>query len=161
MFTKPLLRAPRYILIKFFFLEIGQSYLHDLSHTFLNYYKEKFLPPTSNIITTLNEIAFSTIFETTQGYFSVWKKVVFFFYLETERFLPIIREKFRKLSEIDGFHYRREFKQFCPLLRRCREPKEMSALDKCFWGYGYAWNSLSHYDDDATISHNNENHNSL
>ena len=85
----------------------------------------------------------------------------FFFYLETERFLPIIREKFRKLSEIDGFPYRREFKQFCPLLRRCREPKEMSALDKCFWGYGYAWNSLSHYDDDATISHNNENHNSL
>ena len=79
MFTKPLLRAPRYILIKFFFLEIGQSYLHDLSHTFSNYYKEKFLPPTSNIITTLNEIAFSTIFETTQGYFSVWKKVVFFF----------------------------------------------------------------------------------
>ena len=78
MFTKPLLRAPQYILIKFFFLEIGQSYLHDLSHTFLNYYKEKFLPPTPNIITTLNEIAFSTIFETTQGYFSVWKKVGFF-----------------------------------------------------------------------------------
>ena len=161
MFTKPLLRAPRYILIKFFFLEIGQSYLHDLSHTFLNYYKEKFLPPLSNIITTLNEIAFSTIFETTQGYFSGWKKVVLFFYLETERFLPIIREKFRKLSEIDGFHYRREFKQFCRLLCRCRERKEMSALDKCFWGYGYAWNSLRPYDDDATISHNNENHNSL
>ena len=91
------------------------------------------------LLTTLYELAFSTIFETTQGYFSVWKKVVFF-YLETERFLPIIREKFRKLSEIDGFHYSREFKQFCPLLRRCREPKEMSALDKCFWGYGYAWN---------------------
>ena len=29
----------------------------------------------------------------------------------------------------------------------------MSTLDKCFWGYGYAWNRLSHYDDDATISH--------
>ena len=37
----------------------------------------------------------------------------------------------------------------------------MSALDKCFWGYGYAWNSLSHYDDDVIISNNNENHNSL
>ena len=36
MFTKPLTRAPRYILIKSFFLAIGQSYLHDLSsHTFL------------------------------------------------------------------------------------------------------------------------------
>ena len=35
MFTKPLTRAPRYILIKSFFLAIGWSYLHDLSHTFL------------------------------------------------------------------------------------------------------------------------------
>ena len=87
--------------------------------------------------------------------------VVFFFYLGTERFLPTIRAKFRKLIGIDGFCYRREFKQFCPFLRRCREPKEMSALDKCFWRYGYAWNWLSHYDDDATISHNKENRNSL
>ena len=38
MFTKPLTRAPRYILIKSFFLAIGQSYLHDLSH---NYYEVK------------------------------------------------------------------------------------------------------------------------
>ena len=52
---------------------------------------------------------------------------------------------------IDGFGYRREFEQFCPLLLRCLEPKEMLALDKCFW------NRLSHYHDDATISHNNEN----
>ena len=35
MFTKPLTRAPWYILMKSFFLAIGQSYLHDLSHTFL------------------------------------------------------------------------------------------------------------------------------
>ena len=35
MFTKPLTRALRYILIKPFFLAIGWSYLHDLSHTFL------------------------------------------------------------------------------------------------------------------------------
>ena len=34
--TKPLTRAPRYILIKFFFLAIGQSYLYGLSHTFSN-----------------------------------------------------------------------------------------------------------------------------
>ena len=37
----------------------------------------------------------------------------------------------------------------------------MSTLDRCFWGYGYAWNRQSHYDDDATISYNNENRNSL
>ena len=43
--------------------------------------------------------------------------------------------------------------QFCPLVLRCREPKEMSTLDKRFWGYWYAWNWLSHYDDHATISH--------
>ena len=35
MFTKPVTRVPQYILIKSFFLVIGQSYLHDLSHTFL------------------------------------------------------------------------------------------------------------------------------
>ena len=35
MFTKLLTRALRYILIKPFFLAIGWSYLHDLSHTFL------------------------------------------------------------------------------------------------------------------------------
>ena len=35
MFTKPLTRALRYILIKPFFLAIGWSYLNDLSHTFL------------------------------------------------------------------------------------------------------------------------------
>ena len=62
---------------------------------------------------------------------------------------------------IDRSGYRREFEQFRPLLLRCREPKELSTLDKCFWRYGYAWNKLSHYDDDATISHNNENRNSL
>ena len=28
-------------------------------------------------------------------------------------------------------------------------------------GYGYAWNCVGHYDDDATISHNSENRNSL
>ena len=33
MFTKPLTRAPRYILMKSFSLAIGRSYLHDLSHT--------------------------------------------------------------------------------------------------------------------------------
>ena len=32
---KLLTRVPRYILIKSFFLAIGGSYLHDLSHTFL------------------------------------------------------------------------------------------------------------------------------
>ena len=35
MFPKPLTRAPRYILIKSFFLAIGRSYLHDLPQTFL------------------------------------------------------------------------------------------------------------------------------
>ena len=35
LFTKLLTRAPQYILIKSFFLAIGWSYLHDLSHTFL------------------------------------------------------------------------------------------------------------------------------
>ena len=35
MFTKPLTRAPWYILIKSFFVAIGLSYLHDLSATFL------------------------------------------------------------------------------------------------------------------------------
>ena len=62
---------------------------------------------------------------------------------------------------IEGFGYRREFEQLCALLLRCREPKEMLALDKCFWGYGYAWTWLIHYDDDATISHSNENRHSL
>ena len=33
----------------------------------------------------------------------------------------------------------REFEQFCPLVLRCPEPREMSTLDKYFWGYGYAW----------------------
>ena len=55
----------------------------------------------------------------------------------------------------------REFEQFCSLLLRCREPKEMSALDKCFEGYAYSWNWLRHYNDDATVSHNNENCNCL
>ena len=35
MFTKPLTRVLRYILIKPFFLAIGWSYLNDLSHAFL------------------------------------------------------------------------------------------------------------------------------
>ena len=35
MFTKPLTRVPLYILIKSFFVAIGLSYLHDLSHKFL------------------------------------------------------------------------------------------------------------------------------
>ena len=35
MFTKPLTRAPRYVLIKFFFLAIASSFLYDLSQTFL------------------------------------------------------------------------------------------------------------------------------
>ena len=35
MFTKLLTRAPWYRLIKSFFLAIGESYLHNLSHTFL------------------------------------------------------------------------------------------------------------------------------
>ena len=34
MFTKPLTRAPRYILIKSFLLAIGSSFLYDLSQTF-------------------------------------------------------------------------------------------------------------------------------
>ena len=34
MFTLRLTRAPRYVLIKSFFLAIGWRYLHDLSHTF-------------------------------------------------------------------------------------------------------------------------------
>ena len=34
MFTKAQTRAPRYILFKSFFLAIGRSYRHDLSHTF-------------------------------------------------------------------------------------------------------------------------------
>ena len=34
MFTEPLTRAPWYMLIKSFFVAIGQSYLHDLSHVF-------------------------------------------------------------------------------------------------------------------------------
>ena len=38
---KPLTRASRYILIKSFFLAIGRSYLHNLSHTFLNHYEVK------------------------------------------------------------------------------------------------------------------------
>ena len=63
----------------------------------------------------------------------------------------------RKWVELKGFGYRREFEQFCPLLLRCQEPKEISALGKCFRRYGYSWNWLTHYDDDATISHNNEN----
>ena len=37
----------------------------------------------------------------------------------------------------------------------------MSILNKCFWVYGYAWNWVSHCDDNATISHKNENHSSL
>ena len=35
MFTKPLTRVPLYILTKSFFVAIGLSYLHDLSHKFL------------------------------------------------------------------------------------------------------------------------------
>ena len=35
MFTKPLTRAPRYILIKAFFLAVALSYLLDLSRAFL------------------------------------------------------------------------------------------------------------------------------
>ena len=34
MFTKPPTSATRYILIKSYFLAIGKSYVHDLSHTF-------------------------------------------------------------------------------------------------------------------------------
>ena len=39
--------------------------------------------------------------------------------------------------------------------RRCQH------LTNGFWGDGYAWKLLSHYDDYATISYNNENRNSL
>ena len=43
--------------------------------------------------------------------------------------------------------------QFCLLLRQCR--RRFQHLIKCFWGMGSL--ELSHHDDDATISHNNEN----
>ena len=36
----------------------------------------------------------------------------------------------------------------------------MSALDRCFWGCGYAWYWVSYYDDAAIISNKNENLNS-
>ena len=36
IFTKPLTRAPRYILIKSFFLAIGWSKLHNVRHVFKN-----------------------------------------------------------------------------------------------------------------------------
>ena len=34
-------------------------------------------------------------------------------------------------------------------------------MTNAFGGMGTLWNKLSHYDDDATISRNNENRNSL
>ena len=68
----------------------------------------------------------------------------------------------KKLPEkFKDFGLRREFEQLCLLLLRCQESKVMSALDKCFWGCGYAWHWVSHYDDNATISKKNENLNSL
>ena len=70
------------------------------------------------------------------------------------------REISQKMIGIEGFGYRREFEQLCALLLRCREPKEMPALDKCFGGYAYSWNWLRH-DDDTTTLHNNENCNCL
>ena len=88
---------------------------------------------TSNIIKTLYKIMAKHFqhFKTKQGYFSVWKEV--FSYLETERFVPIIGDiKSRKKYWNRRVWLRREFEQFCPLFLRCQEPKEMSALDKCF-----------------------------
>ena len=70
------------------------------------------------------------------------------------------REITQKWLELRVWLQTRVLATLCALLR-CREPKEMLALDKCFWGYGYAWTWLIHYDDDATFSHNNENRNSL
>ena len=81
-------------------------------------------------------------FKTTQGYFSVWKKVVV---------LPR-----------NGVIFPNKEKKW--LDYRCREAKEMLTLGRCFfWGGGYvhAWCWLSQYDDYATISRNNENRYSL
>ena len=98
-------------------------------------------------------------FKTTQGYFSVWKKV---FYLRMERF-------FFRLLEINLPKVIRNWRiwlqtsvwAILSALARYREPKEISALDYCFWGYGYTWNWRRHCGDDASISHNNENRSSL
>ena len=119
----------------------------------------------TNMITKLYDIMAKHCqhFKTTQGYFSVRRKAVFFSFFTWKRsdFFRKLEINLSKVIGIDGFGYRQEFEQFCLLFFRCREPKEMSALDKCFWGDGYAWNLLSRYDDDATISYNNENRNSL
>ena len=54
MFKKPLTRAPRYILIKPFFLAIGGSYLLDLSHMFV--YGDLVYAQTWKVLTLKNYI---------------------------------------------------------------------------------------------------------
>ena len=76
MFTKPLTIVPRYILIKFFFLAIGWSYLHDLSHTFLKKLKLLWGTPSRGYIfcwvscrtkSSLSEITCQTCFASTDN----------------------------------------------------------------------------------------------
>ena len=100
-------------------------------------------------------------FKTAQRYFLVWKKV--FFIQEWSDFFPIIGHKSPKSDKglTDLFWLQTSVWAILSALARYREPKEMSARDNCFRGYGYTWNWLSHCDDDASISHNNENRTSL
>ena len=101
--------------------------------------------------------------KTTQWYLSVLEEGCFFFDIEMERFLPIIGDKSPK-GNLDWRVWVQT--RFWAILFA---PAEMSRAkggfstwqNKCFWGYGYTWNWLSHYNDDATISHNDENRNSL
>ena len=93
--------------------------------------------PTPNIVTTVNDIMAKHYqhFKTTRGYLSVWKKVVCL-----PRNGAISSKKLdiknAKVIGNDGFGYRQEFEQFCPLLLRCWDPKEISTLDNAFGDIG-------------------------
>ena len=86
-----------------------------------------------------------------------------FFIQEWSDFFPIIGDKSPKsdMELTDLFWLQTSVWAILSALARYREPKEISALVNCFRGYGYSWNWLSHCDDDASITHNNENRISL
>ena len=48
---------------------------------------------------------------------------------------PASRESFKQIFLAEN----ESLSNFCPLLLRFRESREMSVLEKCLWGYGYAW----------------------
>ena len=79
----------------------------------------------------------------------------FFFNLETERFLRIIILDIYLAKSDWNWQVLLKTGVWAILSAFAQMSKAIGdvSTSQCFWGYGYTWNWVSYYDDDATISH--------